>query len=423
MLLNAYFRILLLSFGIFIISTDARCQLYFKGALKNERQKIYRNLIQQTINKNLNQDLNDETEEDWADAFYAMEVLQYKTMSAESKVDLAASQLNSRSSFFQRAALELFYSMYPGKYYNEARLLLMSTEDPLIFSMAASYMLNSDKVAEDLNFLVVKTRLLQETYPAEPRLEQLIYELRSRDKIQTPPSLRELFGKNFLPGNVIVFSFQRKNRDYPGIVMVRNGSGVFIKDSSGQVFSVPQLARSITNLPPYIRNGNTPEGIFRMHAYDVSRASFIGPTVNVQLTMPFEKSPAHFFNDPNISDSNWYLRSYLNLLPASLRNYFPLQQSWYAGKAGRSEIIIHGTTVNPAYYSGKPYFPLTPTLGCLTSKEIWSEETGQRKESDQQKLINALIRAGGPHGYAVVINIDDKNEPVRPEEVLRLMSR
>ena len=160
-----------------------------------------------------------------------------------------------------------------------------------------------------------------------------------------------------------------------------------------------------------------------MHAYDVSRASFIGPTVNIQLTMPFEKSPAHFFNNPNISDSTWHLKSYINLLPSSLKTYFPLQQSWYAGQAGRSEIIIHGTTVNPSYYKDKPYFPLTPTLGCLTSKEIWNEQNGQRQESDQQKLINALIRAGGPNGYTVVINIDDKKQAVSMQDVLEIMNK
>jgi len=423
MLAKAYFKILAIIFLVSACSTEAKSQLYFKGALKNERQKVYRNLIQNTINKNLAKELNDETEEDWSDAFYAMQVLQYKTMWADGRIAIAASEMPGRSVNFQRAVLEVLYSLYPGKFYNEVKLLLMDTKEPMIFSMAASYILNSDKAEDDINFLIVKTRLLQETFPNEPRLEQLTYDLRNFQKDPALPSIKDLFSKNFLPGYVVVYSFQRKNRDYPGLVMVRSSQGSFIKDSSGRIFSVPQLARSITNLPPYVRNGNTPQGIFRMHAYDVSRASFIGPTVNVQLTMPFEKSPSHFFNNTSLSDSTWYIRSYLNLLPASLRNYFPLQQSWYSGQAGRSEIIIHGTTVNPTYYKDKPYYPLTPTLGCLTSKETWSEQTGQRQESDQQKLINALIKAGGPNGYAVVINIDNKEMPVTLEEILQLMNK
>ncbi|HSN61683.1 MAG TPA: hypothetical protein VLR49_12160, partial [Ferruginibacter sp.] len=138
---------------------------------------------------------------------------------------------------------------------------------------------------------------------------------------------------------------------------------------------------------------------------------FIGPTVNVQLSMPFEKPAAHFYADSTLTDTTWDINQYRNLLPNELKDYYPLYQSYYAGKAGRTEIIIHGTTINPAYYTSQPYFPLTPTMGCLTSKEIWNEETGQRLESDQQKLINALIPAGGAQGYSIVININDEQKP------------
>ena len=96
-------------------------------------------------------------------------------------------------------------------------------------------------------------------------------------------------------------------------------------------------------------------------------------------------------------------------------------QSYFAGKAGRTEIIIHGTTVNPEYYRQQPYYPLTPTMGCLTSKEIWDEATGRRAESDQQKIIQALIAAGGANGYTIVVNIDDEQRPVMLADLLPLL--
>lgn len=89
-----------------------------------------------------------------------------------------------------------------------------------------------------------------------------------------------------------------------------------------------------------------------------------------------------------------------------------MQESWYAGMAGRSEIIIHGSTVNPEWYKSQPYYPLTPTQGCLTSGEKWDRVTGKRSDSDQQKLIYAMLAAGGANGYAIVINIDDEKRPV-----------
>ena len=97
--------------------------------------------------------------------------------------------------------------------------------------------------------------------------------------------------------------------------------------------------------------------------------------------------------------------------------------SYYAGKAGRTEIISHGTTVDPEYYKGKTYFPITPTQGCLCTKELWSASNGSRVYSDQQKLINAIQQASGPDGYCVVIELDDKRQPVNINEVLPFILR
>ena len=218
-----------------------------------------------------------------------------------------------------------------------------------------------------------------------------------------------------------MYSIQRKNRDYPGIVIVRDTAGEFIRDDSGTVFNVPQLARSVTNLPGYLTNGNTPQGIFRMFGFDVSKSSFIGPTTNIQLTMPGETSLQHFFKDSTIIDTAWTIGWYKKLLPKKIKNHSPLYESFYAGKAGRTEIIAHGTTVDPAYYKGKIYFPLTPTQGCLCTKELWSAANGKRIYSDQQKLVNALVQAGGADGYAVVIELDDENLPVNFNEILPLI--
>jgi hypothetical protein len=204
-------------------------------------------------------------------------------------------------------------------------------------------------------------------------------------------------------------------------VIVRDSAGNFVKDAYGNVFSVPQLARSISNLPGYISNGNTPQGIFRMYGTDVSKSIFIGPTANIQLTMPFETGIQHFMNDSAITDSVWTEDWYKKLLPASWKNYFPFYETYYAGKAGRTEIIAHGTTVDPSYYRGQIYYPLTPTLGCLCTKEIWNEEDGTRKQSDQQKLIDALEKAGGADGYYIVIELNDEQRAVDINDILPLL--
>lgn len=397
---------------IFFFNGTAFSQLFFKGALKANQEKLYRNLVQHSINENLSLPLTDSTEENWQEAFSSLEVCRYRSIWVDAKVDSAAEFMQSRSLSFQRSALEFLYSLYPEKYYRQVKFLLMQTTDAKLFAMCAAYILQSSHAAEDQSFLSVKTKQQLGLQPANPILEQLLYYTdHFNEKLSTPP-LSAFFTKDYLPGKVIVFSFQRKDRNFPGLVMVRDKNGNFITDSLGNYFNVPQLALSNSNFPGFLTNGNTPEGIFRMKGYDVSRSTFIGPTVNVQLTMPFERTPKHFYEDESMTDTTWNLSFYKNLLPDPWKSYYPLYQSYYAGKAGRTEIIIHGTTLNPDYYKQQPYYPLTPTQGCLTSKEIWDGQTGKRKDSDQQLLINALIKAGGAEGYCIVINIDDEKRPV-----------
>ena len=155
-----------------------------------------------------------------------------------------------------------------------------------------------------------------------------------------------------------------------------------------------------------------------MNGFDVSKSMAIGPTTNIQLMIPYETSPRVFLNDPVVGDSVWTEELYKKLLPEALKDYLPLYESFYASKAGRTEIIAHGTTVNTEYYKGLPFYPHTPTEGCLCTKEIWSTTDGKRLESDQQKLVNIIKAAGGANGYCVVIEIDDLQKPVSINDIL-----
>lgn len=392
-----------------------------KGALKENRQHLYRKLVNNVINKNLALPLNDSTEELWQDAFWAMELLHYRSAWTDNRIHSAFSNIQHNSQVFQRALLELAFSNYSGIFLKQIKHLMLQAKDSKIFAMCAVYILSTEQSSTEIALLKQNTSGRLRNDKEDPILQQLQYQLQQSSPDFPVPSIRSLFSKNFLHGNVLIISVQRSNRNYPGLVVVRDAEGDFIKDDT-RFFSVPQLARSVSNLPGYLTNGNTPEGIFRMDGFDTSQSSFIGPTTNIQLTMPFENSVAHFFKDSLVKDSSWHIDQYKNLLPAELKNYFPLQQSYFAGKAGRTEIIAHGTTIDPAYYRNKPYFPLTPTQGCLCTKEIWNEETGRLSESDQQKLVDAVIKAGGPYGYAIVVNLDNQQRAVTLAEINDFMS-
>lgn len=397
----------------------AQDNLYTSYTLPEARTRLYRNLVSNSINKNLSFPLNDFTEQNWTQAFGALELLLYKDPWVDGRINYAFDSITCRSQEFQRDLLELVYTNYPAGFLRQAWGLLRSTNDAKIFATCAEYILaqSHDSITVDsLQEAIIKKFAFQ---PEEAVISMLGDHILSI-KFPSPPLLQngsftDLLNKNFLPGEIVMYSFQRKNRNYPGLVVIRNKEGKYIRDSGNIVFNVPQLARSIANLPSYLTNGNTPCGVFRMHGFDVSRSNFIGPSPNIQLSLPVEMSPRRFFNDSTIQDSTWNDKIYGSLLPQQFRDYFPLYNCLYAGLAGRTEIIAHGTTIDPEYYKGAIYYPHTPSQGCLCTKEIWN---GKRLESNQQKLVNALLKAGGAYGYCVVLELDGKEEPVTIKDIL-----
>ena len=397
--------------------------LYTSYTTTLERAKLHDRLIKYSIHQNLSVPLNDSTEENWAEAFDAIEFLLYKSPFSDGKIHKAFDEVEERSIDFQEELLELAYTNYPGIFFSEVKNLINATTDPKVFAMCAEYLVQQNKdplLIKNIEELV-NSKFADDTIinPILYMLQLHISEQKTNGTSLSKKLLAELFSNKFLPGQTVTYSIQRKNRDYPGLMIVRRYDGKFVTDSNGIVFNVPQLARSITNLPFYLRNGNTPQGIFLMHGFGVSMSSFIGPTANIQMSMPVEESIKTFLGDSSISDTLWNIDYYKKLIPEDLKNYLPLYDAYYAGLIGRREIIEHGTAIDPTFYLNRPYYPLTPSAGCLCTKEIWN---GKRLESDQQKLVNALLKAGGANGYCVVVELDDKQSPVLINDIIPYLS-
>lgn len=391
--------------------------LFAKNTLRAVRAKELSNLVSNSINKNLSRPLTNENEEYWIDAFMAIELTTYRSEWVAERIKLAFDSIDKRSIEFQRALLEMAYSNYSKRFASTAERLMRKTTDPKIFALASEYYLAAGTDSNAWNRVVQ----LFSKRPDKDKHVPFYYGLLTKliKGYAEKESMSWLISnlKQALPGQTIVISFQRQNRNYPGIAVIRDRNGNFVSGNSTGVFYVQQLARSLSNLPFYLTNGNTPQGIFRMNGFDVSKSMAIGPTTNIQLLMPYETSPQSFFSGFPVSDTTWSEELYKQFIPDPLKEYLPLYESFFASKAGRTEIISHGTTVNPEYYRNHTYYPLTPTQGCLCTKEIWSELDGRRKESDQQRLIDALKKAGGANGYYIVIEIDNKQMPVSFQEL------
>ena len=387
---------------------------YAAYTTKESRAREYKNLISNSINKNLLLDLTDSTEENWQEAFEAMLLLNYRAAFIDARIRTAMDSVSIRSAAFQKNMLQLIYPLYPKDFVPQITSLVKETNDPKLFAMCSEYLFLNNKTE---TYKAILLKRMEEMQQKAGTVNEIPFFTVLKNKLLLTgvkhPPVADLLNNTFLPNEMVVYSFQRKNRNYPGLVMVRDKDGKFIKDAGRKYFAVPQLARSGTNMPGYLSNGNTPQGIFKIFGFAVSQGSFIGPTTNIQMVLPYEHS-----GDVSDSVTQSLGDSYRFFLPTSWKNYYPFFEAYYAGKAGRSEIIAHGTTVNPAYYVKQPYYPLTPTQGCLCTKEIWSAVDGKRMESDQQKLVDAVQKAGGANGYCVVIEIDDQQKPVSIKDVL-----
>lgn len=391
--------------------------VFSRVTTKDAKAARYRYLADTAIKQYLLDPLNDDNEGEWNDALWAMELLQYKDDFTRQKLGVAWSKAVQLSTYFQKNLLETTFSLYKTEFKTQALQLMQQTKSVAIFIRCAEYVLRADSV----NGKSLVAALIKQKFPYDNSLGMQL--LKSRiyaGKPQPRPPMLDIFDSGFLSGKTVIFSLQRSNRDYAGLVLIRKPDGTFLKDSTGGFFHTSQLARAITNYPFYITNGNTPQGILRFSGFDVSRLLYIGPTQNLQLQLPFEITASSFFADSNYIDSSWNLGLYASLLPPSWKNYNNIYESFYAGQMGRNAIIMHGTTIDPEFYKDQPYYPQTPSMGCLCSFEDWSED-GYRTVSNQQKIVNAINSTGSSEGYVVVIDIDNKKSNVDISEVLPLL--
>ncbi|MFN0082655.1 MAG: hypothetical protein ACKVOM_09085 [Ferruginibacter sp.] len=390
---------------------------YFKDALKENREKFYKKIII-SINKNLSLPFTAENEDQLRSAFYNIGLVKYKTTFVNNRIDSAVKTMRLRSEDYQKALINLINSDYPKKYASYVFAIFKKTTDAKLMAMAANYLLPTVTPMQ-VKAMQLQTNTLLTQSTDNAILYELTEQLKNYNKKIVTPSIKTFFAKNYLPGQVLVFSFQRKDRNYPGLTLVRDTAGDFVKNEDGNYFAVGQLARSLSNMPGYITNGNTPQGIFKMNGFDTSSNFFIGPTTNIQLSMPHEYHP--FVVDGNLLDTTWSLQQYKDLLPNNFRNYHPIYGTFYAGKAGRTEIISHGTTIDTSFYTNQSYAPYSPSAGCLCTKEIWSNKTGYLQISDQLLLTQAIQKAGGPYGYLIVVELDDKKQAVKLKDILSLI--
>ncbi len=227
------------------------------------------------------------------------------------------------------------------------------------------------------------------------------------------PPLSDLLNWEITPGQLQLYIICQPDRDVLCTSVLKDRDGKFVRRNNNQLWSVPLLLRSIHNLSWNFVRGQTPQGIYRIEGSvpqpDDEFFRAYGKFSLVNLYVPFESGVKQFLpGKPGPFKGN--VKDYQALLPPSWRNYWAIQQSYWAGKAGRSDFRIHGTGEAPDFFSNKGKNPnafnWNPTIGCLSALEVYNDK-GQLMEADMPEILSTLQMVGGKKfsGYMVVVEV------------------
>ena len=389
--------------------------------LHQRRVDFDKYMREKTINATFAQPLDSNSEENYREACWAISQFLLRSAEIEKGFRTLFTNYATVDTSTRRALLEAVYGVYPTEYKKVIVELLRKETTPKLFAMQLIYLYRLDNSTTNIRSLRKMIARQFAGYTDRTLLNELDHYLQKHESFvsQPTPSIRSLLLHQKITGQKIIYSFQRWNRDYPGLAVIQHADGSFSKDANGKLLVVEQLARSASNLPYFITNGSTPQGIYSIQGTDVSNNKFIGPTPNIQLVMPNE-TDSIFWHTPFDSTKD-ALANYLELLPKSWRSYGPITESFFAGKIGRTEIIAHGTTIDPDYFKDKPYYPLTPTMGCLCAKENWNIFNGKFIQSDQFNLTTGFLSTPGNKGYLIVVNLDNQQKTVSRDEIEKII--
>lgn len=397
---------LLCAAGLATVAQTRREDIYTDFVLYNKRVALEKDLRERVVAKHFAAALDSNTEDGYLSACWAVEQFLFDGPDVRRGFEQMFTGYDGLSYDTKRAFLEAVYAVGRDRYRREMDSLLSREEDARLFALCAVYLHRVDTGVENANALKIR---MVERFPGFDTIP-VLRELQGYLSFRRPalPAVGELFAWEREMGVKTIYSFQRWDRDYPGLAIVQNADGSFVRDGDGRLEVFEQLARSGPGLPYFLTNGNTPQGVYRITGTDVSKTNYIGPTPNLQLLLPCEGRV----------DT---LERYRVLLPPGWRDYAPMMEAWEAGAIGRTEIIAHGTTMDPEYFAGRPWYPLTPTMGCLCAKELWNVTTGHPLVSEQNNLVNAFLGTPGRQGLLMVINLDDRRKAVSREEVEALV--
>jgi len=327
-----------------------------------------------------------------------------------------------------RVGTQLYLSD-PGRYASigeQFRQTIDRSPDPEWVAMSLAGLAKGGLSPEQIQPLVGRVKARFPNWATTVSLQTTLREMAALISPSATPPLGDLLDWTIAPKQAQIYVLCQQNRAVLCQTVLKNRKGEFVRQADGQLWSMPLLLRSIHGLSWNFVRGETPQGIFRVEGQvpqpDDEFFRAYGQFSLVNLFVPFEPGAKQFLpGKPGPFRGS--LADYKRLLPSSWRNHWGIQESFWAGKAGRSLFRIHGTGESPDFFSGKDQNPDTynwnPTIGCLSALELYNEQ-GQLLQADMPKLLSALQAVGGKNftGYLVVVDLPgNASKPIALEAI------
>ncbi|UBF26955.1 hypothetical protein K9N68_02925 [Kovacikia minuta CCNUW1] len=312
------------------------------------------------------------------------------------------------------------YLKYPDLYTSVRDRFLQAVDqsrDPEWVALALSGLEKSGMPLDQMQVLAERVKARFPNWSNNVYLYTTIRDVADAIAPSPTPPLEDLLNWKIAPRQLHLYALCQPDRDVLCQTVLKDRDGEFVRRQDGQLWSMPLLLRTIHHgLGWNFVRGQTPQGVYRVEGIepqpDDEYFRAYGQFSLVKLFVPFESGAKQFLpGKPGSFVGN--LTAYQNLLPPSWRNYWPIQESYWAGKVGRSEFRIHGTGESPDFFSSKSKEPeaynWNPTIGCLSALELYNEK-GQLLQADMPKLLKALRIIGGSNftGYLIVVDLPGK---------------
>jgi hypothetical protein len=360
--------------------------------------------------------LTEQNERQWRKVLWATAVVEpqadYVDRTIAELLDLTPRRLNSVQKRIVELALQVGTQLYlsnPDQHPQITRQLIRTVEtsnEPKWVGMALSALLKQG--ATPRQKIGWRDRVIRRfpNWRNDPHLLLTLHDMSSKPQ----PPLKDLLNWTIAPGEMQLYVLCPPGRTAVCQTLLKDRSGQFVQEQ-GRLWSVPLLARSLHGLPAVFSHGQSPQGLYRIEGTvpqpdtEFFRAYGLFPLV--ELFVPLEPGVKAFL--PNQKGTlRGGLPGYQALLPPSWRNYLPIQESFWAGRAGRTLFRIHGTGEATNFFTNTARFPNTvgwnPAIGCLSALEQY-DAAGRLIQADMPRVLASLASVGGKDftGYLIVV--------------------